>query len=154
MAPNRHPNRSRVLRSLLLPHNETARNPAGPIESSNRRSGESALPLPSNVASLVRAQSRPIGNVRPRSEERADVAGGDIGGEAEHAEAYYQADAVEDYHRAADAELVAHERGEEDGDDGVVVGRSGEEDGFVRAEAHAALQDDGEEVGEGGGDEV
>ena len=146
MAPNRHPHRSKIPWTLLLPNNKAARDATRAITRRNRRRGEHSLPLPHHVIGLVRRHRRPIGDVRARGQIRADQAHGDLVRETEHGEARDEREAVEHNNRPAELESVAHVRGQQRGDDGVVVRRGGEQDRLPGVEAHAALQDDGEEV--------
>ena len=154
MTPNRHPHRSEIPWTLLLPDNEATRNAPRTITRCNRRSREHPLPLTHHVIGLIRRHRRPVGDVRARGQIRADQAHGDLVREAEHGEARDERDAVEYDDRPAELESVAHVGGEEGGDDGVVVRGRGEQDRRARVEAHAALQDNGEEVAHTRGDEV
>lgn len=154
MRANRNPNSRHVPGRLGLPHDIAPRNASRPIERRHSRSSDSTLPLPGHVVGLVRAQSRPVADVGARGEVRPYVPHHDLVDEPEHAESHNQTHAVEDDDGAPEPEPVPHERGEEHGDDGVVVRRRGQQDGLVLAEAHPALQDDGQKVGHGGGHQV
>lgn len=108
MAPNRHPHRRKIPRTLLLPDNKAARNAPRTVTCRHRRSREDPLPLPDHVIGLVRRHRRPIGDVRARGQIRADQAHGDLVREAEHGEACDERDAVEHNNRPAQLESIAH----------------------------------------------
>lgn len=146
MAPHTDPDRRPIMRRLRLSHNERPSNSTSAIQHGDYCSCESPLPLSGDVRLVERRQSRPVGDVGTRGEEGANVADGDLIAEAEHGEAGDEAKAVECDDGPADAEAVADYAGDDNGYDGVVVGWGGEKDGFVFAEAHAGLEDDGEEI--------
>jgi hypothetical protein len=106
MTPNTNPNRRHIPWTLLLPHNKTPRNTSRAIKRRHRRSRKHPLPLTHDIVGLVGCHSRPVGDVCPCCEIRADVAHGNLVGEAEHAEADDERYAVECYDRPAELELV------------------------------------------------
>lgn len=154
MAPNRDPHRSKVPGTLLLAHDEAACNTSRTVTRRDRRGSEHAFPLPDDVVGLICRHCCPVGYVCACGEVSADQPHGDLVCEAEHGEAYDERHAVEYDDWAAQLEFVAEVRGEEGRDDGVVVRWSREQDRFARVEAHAALQDNGQEIAHACRDEV
>lgn len=67
----------------------------------------SKVDLPSDVVRLVGIEGRPVRDVGSRGKKRADVSDSDLICEAQHAEAYNEAEAVEDYHGTSDSVFVA-----------------------------------------------
>lgn len=154
MTPDTHPNRRHIPRRFILPHDIAPSNTSQPITRRDRRRDPRPFPLPNDIVRLIGVQGRPVRDIRPRGEIGPDIPHRDLRRETEHAEPRDEARGVEDDDGPADAVPVADERGQEHGDHGVVVRWAGEEDGLVGVEAHPALEDDGEEVREGGTDEV
>lgn len=146
MTHDTDPNRRHVPGCFLAQHDVAASDAAEAVAGGDRSGDGGAFPLAGDIVGEVGVEGGPVGDVGPCGEVGADVADGDLGGEAEHAEAEDEAEGVKDDDGGAEVVFVGEVAGEEDGEDGVVVGGCGEEDGFVGGEAHAGLEDDGEEL--------
>nr|POF26260.1 hypothetical protein CFP56_22409 [Quercus suber] len=154
VAADADPDGGGVAGGLLGADDVGAGDAAGAVEGGDGGGGEGALPVAGDVVGVVGGQRGPVADVGAGGEEGADVADGDLPAEAEHGEAGDQAQAVEDDAGPAQHVAVAEHRRQQHGQHGVVVRRRGQQDRRVAAEAHPVLQDDGQEVGEAGGDEV
>lgn len=71
------------------------------VHSSDGSRRENSLPLPRDVVRLVRRYSRPVRDVGSGGEVSPNISNGNLIRKAQHAEAHYQADAVEDDDRSS-----------------------------------------------------
>lgn len=121
--PHRHPDCRLEERSLHPTDDITARHASQAIEGTDHCCRYGPLPLAHHVVGLIRIQCRPIGDVCPGRQEGADIADGHLGGlgQSEHEKADNDAQGVEDDEGASEAELISGQRGDDNGDDGVIV---------------------------------
>ena len=140
---------------ILLAEDQGASNTADTTEGDKGSGAEGTLPLTADVVGLVRHGSRNVGVGASSDQENAKVA--DLGArrEAHDGDTNDGQQGVSGDDGAADLVLVADPGAGEHDEAGEGIGGSDEALGLGDVEAHAAVQDDGQEegqrVGDGGG---
>lgn len=138
-----------ISRRILGPERQTADDAADATESHERRTGERSGPLAADIVGLVGHDGGDVGVGACRGEEDAKVADGVARGEAQEGQADQTQNGVDNDEDASHAVLVADPGGGVHDDTGKDEGRCDEALRGGGAEAHAVMEDDGQEVCDG-----